>query len=605
MQPPSNCNILILWRAEMRVNRFKQAKQIHWFHWVIILLSLLLTIFAWKVAKDQADEKIRVKYERKAKQVVELLKERMQKYEDALWSGVALIKTYNDDVDYKTWLQFADSLNIYKKYPGINGIGVIFSVKKENLSEYLAQQRVDRKNFSIYPKHQNPDLFPITYIEPVKLNKKAVGLDMAHEQNRYQAALKARDTGEAQITGPIVLVQDKNKTPGFLFYAPFYKEQKNKSLTERQKNFVGMVYAPFVVNKLMRGTLSKQKRHIGIRITDAKEVLYDEHNSSHDEFDPKPMFKSEHSVDIYGRTWSFDIRTTKDFTTAYKTNTPIIILLGGIFIDCLLFLLFLLMSRSNQKAYSYAQKMHEEAEAQRAMALNSNKLVALGEMAGGVAHEINNPLAIISVHNLQLKTFLKSQNFDEALKSSDKIDATVARISKIVKSMKELTRNTSQDEYEEFFIKDVVDDCLSLCSEKLQKNGIKLVIKDIDPSLKIKGQKIQLSQVLINLINNAYDAINKTQAPWIEVQVKKVNQNVMISIKDSGQGIPEHLQEKILNPFFTTKDVGEGTGLGLSISKTIIEQHKGRLVLDSMSENTCFNIFIPINSKKAEYGESA
>ncbi len=112
---------------------------------------------------------------------------------------------------------YAESLRIEQKCPGINGIFVIEDVAREELAAHLLGQRKTRPDCEVHPQHAEPDLQPIVYIEPEAPNQKAVGLDMAHEANLYTAALKARVSGKAQITGPIVLVQDEGQTPGFLF----------------------------------------------------------------------------------------------------------------------------------------------------------------------------------------------------------------------------------------------------------------------------------------------------------------------------------------------------------------------------------------------------
>ena len=184
------------------------------------------------------------------------------------------------------------TLSIDVKYPGINGIGVIHYIDQERLPSYLTEQRRDRPDYSIHPAHNVGEYWPITYIEPLSSNAAAVGLDMAHETNRYSAARKARDTGQAQLTWPIVLVQDAEKTPGFLFYAPFYEGGRYDTIKERRKHFVGLVYAPFVIKKLVQGTLQKSKRHVGIQILDGNDTLYDEHVSSEVDYDPDPLFNS-------------------------------------------------------------------------------------------------------------------------------------------------------------------------------------------------------------------------------------------------------------------------------------------------------------------------
>jgi len=121
--------------------QLERSGTLHWFHWVIVALSLLLTVGAWYFAHTQLEEKIKFQFEREADQVVALIVERMQKYEDGLWSGVGLIHTMEDDMDYPRWATFAKSLRIEEKYPGINGISVIYHVTPDRLEAYLTDQR--------------------------------------------------------------------------------------------------------------------------------------------------------------------------------------------------------------------------------------------------------------------------------------------------------------------------------------------------------------------------------------------------------------------------------------------------------------------------------
>ena len=333
---------------------FLAGSNLNWIHWLVVLGSLVLTFFSWHYLSSDKEARIQGQFERESDRVIDLVNERMRKYEDALWSGVALIKTSDDDIDFETWQRYADNINIEEKYPGINGIGVIHSVPAGELDSYLAKQRVHRPDFRVHPKHAVAESLPITYVIPVEGNEAAVGLDMAHEINRYTAAQKARDLGVLQITGPITLVQDTDKTPGFLFFAPFYKSSVDKggiasSIVERRSKFAGMVYAPFVVKKLMEGTVGKDKRWVGIRIRDGGEVLYDELQVGEPDFDPNPMFTETVDVQLFGRNWKFDIWTAKSFRHATADNQPLTILIGGIILDGLIVLLFLSMTRDSKK----------------------------------------------------------------------------------------------------------------------------------------------------------------------------------------------------------------------------------------------------------------
>ena len=436
------------------------ATKLHWFHWLIVLGSLILTFFAWYYSSSEKTARIKVQFERESDRVVELVNERMGKYEDALWSGVALIRASDAEVDFETWQRYADSMNIEEKYPGINGIGVIHSVGANELDSYLAHQRVQRPDFQVHPPHDGRENFPIAYVIPVKGNEAAVGLDMAHEINRYTAAKKARDSGKSQITGPITLVQDTGKTPGFLFFAPYYEGGNDhgcgvnshevtarSSIDQLRSKFAGMVYAPFVVKKLMEGTLGKDKRQVGIRIRDADEVLYDEHQGHEQDFDPTPMFTESVDVDLFGRSWKFDIWSSKSFRQSTADNQPMTILLGGIFVDALLILVFLSMTRNSQKSLNLADSMNVQLE---------ESAITLEQKAGELQHS-NNTLRRFNNSAVGRELWmvgLKNEVNDLLKKSGDPPRYTLTKLDEKPVSAREYRRDSGvADEQKELLSK--------------------------------------------------------------------------------------------------------------------------------------------------------
>lgn len=243
------------------------------------------------------------------------------------------------------------------------------------------------------------------------------------------------------------------------------------------------------------------------------------------------------------------------------------------------------------------KKMEETVNQERLKAMNSAKLASLGEMAGGIAHEINNPLTIISGRSAFIRKMHENGIFkEESLVSSlDAIDSTLIRISKIIHGLKTVSRSGQQFEKEEIAVVDFFDTVLSLCSEKFKSIGIAMKIDTQHPlySRHLMIDQVQLSQVMINLLGNAADAIEEQDEKWIKIEFADNDQFNMIRILDSGPGVPEELQYKIFNPFYTSKVIGKGTGLGLSISKSIMEKHGGDLELDQESKNTCFVLKLP------------
>lgn len=360
---------------------------LHWFHWVIIVMSLVLTIIAWYFSQLQVDERRLALFNGQAKQVIELVQERMINYRDALSAGVATIQANGGTISYSKWKSYVENLNLIEKYPGINGLGVIYQVLPNQLNTYLKEQRIERPDYFIHPKHKESVYLPITYIIPVKGNEKAVGLDMAHESNRFKAALKAEDTGMVQITAPITLIQDQAKTPGFLFYAPFYRGGVYQTEQLRREHFAGMVYAPFIFKKLISGVLAKTKRSVGIKITDNQHILYDELNKDHDEYDAKTNYKFSKLIPMYGRLWSFDIWGSKSLKKTIGNTQPLTILIGGICIDILLLILFITISRSNKNAIEYANIMTAKLkEKTKTLEISNQQLTKTKEQLEKLAH---------------------------------------------------------------------------------------------------------------------------------------------------------------------------------------------------------------------------
>lgn len=347
---------------EQEKERLQDAGRLKWHHWAIIAFSFLLTLAAWQYTLTQNEEKTQARFDRQAEQIVDLVTERMSKYEDVLLSSVAAVSVLHQDVALEEWRAYSEELNIRAKYPGINGIGVIFEVKPEMRESFLAKQRKSRPDFKIHPPHDGTETWPITYIEPMEINAAAVGLDMAHESNRFTAAKQARDSGETRITAPIVLVQDEKQTPGFLLYAPAYVPGPLGTIAERRERFHGLVYAPFIFENLMNGTLGQEQRLVGLKISDGDDVLFDEAAGSHSQTRLEANYAREKTIPMQGRDWTFNIWSTEDFDLASATNTPNFILGTGLAIDALLVAIFSLLARSSRNAINFAEKLADEQE---------------------------------------------------------------------------------------------------------------------------------------------------------------------------------------------------------------------------------------------------
>jgi signal transduction histidine kinase len=233
-------------------------------------------------------------------------------------------------------------------------------------------------------------------------------------------------------------------------------------------------------------------------------------------------------------------------------------------------------------------------------AVQSSKLAALGEMASGIAHEINNPLTILSGNLRNIDRYLdKPDSSEKIYEMIKKCHISIQRITKIIRGLKKMSRDGSNDDFELITVSQIVEDIESLIVEKFKTSGVSFDVQNTCPNEQIFAQPIQVSQILLNLLNNAYHAIEETPSPWVEMRIVKSYSNIIISVTDSGKGISKEVEDKIFTPFFTTKDVGKGTGLGLSISKDIAIKHGGELFIDRTGTNTCFTLKLPLQKAMA------
>lgn len=241
------------------------------------------------------------------------------------------------------------------------------------------------------------------------------------------------------------------------------------------------------------------------------------------------------------------------------------------------------------------KELEKTIENERVKIIQTSKLAALGEMSAGIAHEINNPLAIIFANTNRLKRNIEPGTNEQAINSLNTIENMVKRITKIIKGLRTFARDADNDPFQNFLVQNLIEDIASICGERLKANSVEFILPEkISQELTLDCNPTQITQVIINLIMNSFDSIHEQNKPWIKFDIITNEDKIKFIITDSGKGISKEIADKIFQPFFTTKEVGKGTGIGLSISKGLVEAHKGTIYLDTTSENTKFVIELPL-----------
>lgn len=224
--------------------------------------------------------------------------------------------------------------------------------------------------------------------------------------------------------------------------------------------------------------------------------------------------------------------------------------------------------------------------------IGNAKFTELGLMSAGIAHEINNPLTIIQARAQQLLRIYRNPGSEaELAKGLNQIVYTSDRIARTVRAIREFIYWNDDMPESSIYLSDILENALVFCGQRLKNHGIELRLVNIEKAC-LRGHRIQLEQVLLNLINNSLDAIDALPEKWIEISAVENKDTIDIFFKDSGNGIPVDIKKSMMEAFFTTKK-GKGSGLGLTLVKGITEKHGGVFKYIENSDHTTFMLELP------------
>lgn len=246
--------------------------------------------------------------------------------------------------------------------------------------------------------------------------------------------------------------------------------------------------------------------------------------------------------------------------------------------------------------YKYFKNLYE-SEKQKIMILNASRMSAVGVVAAGIAHEINNPLTIVTGRAMQIISMLEREeaiDLEKIKSNAFKINETCFRIAKVVKGLKSLSQDSEDEVMEKHSLHEIIETALDLSREKMMSEGVELSITVLGDFF-IRCKLNQLSQVFLNLINHSFETIKNLPEKWINIEAHLSDKNVIqISINDSGPGVPNEIADIINAPSFITKSTDKSIGLDLSVSKTIVESYGGEFYVDKAGGHTRFVIKLSI-----------
>ncbi|MDR3480131.1 MAG: CHASE domain-containing protein [Burkholderiaceae bacterium] len=318
-------------------------------HWASMFVFLGMTIAAWHFISISTERRAEDRFNFIANDVKQRIDERMNAYEGLLHAGQGLFSA-SSGVERGEWTQFVEHLRIDRDFPGVLGMGYGKRIGAGEISALVADARADGlKDFHVWPPGEREEYVPVFYTEPLSAkNRRAFGYDMFSERVRHAAMIKARDSGDAAISGKVTLAQEDSNDapPGFLMYVPVYRNGAAVSTREQRiAALEGYVYCPFRMNDLMTGIIGGSLPEVALRIydgdneDDAALMYASEPGSAHGIADYPNAFTLRKSISAVNdeKNWTLRITTLPAFEASIDRDKSHIVLIAGAMISLLFF----------------------------------------------------------------------------------------------------------------------------------------------------------------------------------------------------------------------------------------------------------------------------
>lgn len=373
-----------------------------WFSAVIFFISIVITFAITFLTISIANTKEAASFDSTTSRFQRTMANRLDTYAAVLRAGSGFMIA-SEYVNLPEFEAFSRRLRLREKYPGIQGIGYSRYFSAENKEATLTELLDENPNLNFYPDLPSDYYTTIVYLEPLdERNQAAVGYDMFSEPTRRKAMEKARDTGEAALSGPVTLIQeiDENKQVGFLMYVPVYQGEDVPLLVEeRREKLLGFIYAPFRAGDLFEVILTEEPlAGIDLEVYDEKVaadklIITTKNHEAEEPIGDLPTYQTSTTMLIADRIWHIQFTSNPDFAYAIERNTYPVYLAAGLLVSFFLFIMsrlqykaFVLAQQAKSELYSSQQALTRSRIQYRALAENTSDLVTVLNPLGNVIY---------------------------------------------------------------------------------------------------------------------------------------------------------------------------------------------------------------------------
>lgn len=577
--------------------------------WAILLALFVVTGLAWRISDNFVRQRAEDRFRFEVADVTNAIGRRMLEYEAVLRGGVGLFDA-SDRVTRREWRRYVAALEIDRYFPGIQGIGHSLLIAPSDLADHVAAVRAEGfPDYTVHPDGRRDVYTSIVYLEPfMGRNRRAFGYDMFSEPVRRVAMERARDTGEAAISGIVNLVQETSTDVqrGFLMYLPLYRAgTPTDTVDQRRAAHVGFVYSPFRIKDLMRGILGSGMSDISFEIFDggsisARTLLHDGDGDEHIHLDDpahRPKFASTTTIPVGGNRWTLYIHSLPGFVGASEASQPLIVAAGGVLIDLLLFYIIASIAGQRKRAAALAEAMTREARESRAVLADKAEALeqanrSLDQFTHVLAHHLQEPVRQQYAFAQRLEALLPppwppqtAQALDNVLKGAQRLRTLLHDI-ELYLSAHRLPPPAAPCDADA-----ALDAVLRRFDQAIGDAGATIERHPLPP---LWIGRSELADVLAAVIDNAIRFRHPDRPLHVRIDCeRRGGGEVVVSTRDNGIGIDPQYRERVFGVFEQLRrDRGpSSTGVGLSLARRIIESAGGRIwIEDADGDGICVRV---------------
>lgn len=575
---------------------------------VVLVVGLGITAAIAKIEFANAEQSDQARYERLVDRLAAEVTRRVTVYRYGLM-GTRSVFAASTYVDRDEFIDLVGARELQSEFPGALGIGYIERVQDNEQAVNAFVNRVHDEGAPWFEITTPPgaapldgsltdDRYIIKYIEPLKDNRSAHGLDIGSHPVRREAAERALRVNDAALTGTIQLVQDEQHVAGFLYLLPHYKPgMPLDTLEQRAEALMGWVYMPMLGPKVFEGLNALSDHQLDVHVYDGEtltgsNMIYDadghmagnlDADFEHQE-EAESIYRSTVPIEIGGRTWTLGVRSLPTFELASRSSAWTI-LLGGTALSMMFALLVYMQSGATRKAWKLAEGMTADLREYATQAEQATK--AKSDFLANMSHEIRTPMTAILGFTDLLRVQIDQSN-TELVAHTQTIKRNGEHLLSLINDILDMSKiEAGKLNVEQIAVAPdkVVCEVLSLMRVKADEKQLPLSAELLTPiPRQIIGDPVRLRQILVNLVGNAIK-FTEQGGVRIEVRYDEEMEELKFAVIDTGVGLTEEQVAKLFGAFqqadtTTTREFG-GTGLGLHISQRLATLLGGNIVCSS------------------------